>query len=778
MDLKLIYLILGIILVISIVLIIVLKNKKANMILGTILCVIFIIGGSLGFKPLLDIINYGIDLQGGFEILYQVSPLEEDTKLDSDMVYNTYKSLQKRIDILGVSEPEITIEGEDRIRIKLAGVTNKEEAREILSSTASLTFRDTNDMLLMTADVLGGNAKVTRDSNGKPAVSLNIGDKNTFYDITSKVSKMDNNVIVIWLDYDASKDSYSSEKNTCGSLSSSHCLSAATVRQGFASDVIIQGNFSQEEAESLVELINSGALPTQLTELSSRTIEATFGANSLNQTLVAGLVGIILVCLIIMLVYRFSGFVASLGVVIYTLLSFLLFYLIGGVLTLPGIAAMLLGIGMAVDANVISFERIKENLKKGNSLKEAFSDGVKSSLSSIIDANITTLIVAIVLFIFGESSVKGFATMLMINIVSTILVMVVLVKLMLGFFVKTKFFDDKLGLFIGVNKKKIVKSKEVRIPFEKVNFVKVGKRILVLPIILIVVGSIIALTTGVNLGVDFTGGTSITLNVTDSEEIQKLTDELQESKYTLKKTEKTNSDVTITIDEVLDKDEIKTLTEKLENEYDTDTDIYTVSKLVKQELTKNAIYSLLIACIGIVIYVSIRFKFNYAISALVALFHDVLLTVLFFLVFKVEITTIFIAAVLTIIGYSINDTIVTFDMIRENYKNKYKNNIKDKETLKELVNMSVRRTFFRNILTTVTTIVPVICLMILGAREIVNFNLALLVGFIVGVFSSIFISNQIWLWLEEKRITRKPKEKKKKIDDDEPNEIKIKGVNC
>ena len=220
------------------------------------------------------------------------------------------------------------------------------------------------------------------------------------------------------------------------------------------------------------------------------------------------------------------------------------------------------------------------------------------------------------------------------------------------------------------------------------------------------------------------------------------------------------------------------MTEKLENEYDTDTDIYTVSKLVKQELTKNAIYSLLIACIGIVIYVSIRFKFNYAISALVALFHDVLLTVLFFLVFKVEITTIFIAAVLTIIGYSINDTIVTFDMIRENYKNKYKNNIKDKETLKELVNMSVRRTFFRNILTTVTTIVPVICLMILGAREIVNFNLALLVGFIVGVFSSIFISNQIWLWLEEKRITRKPKEKKKKIDDDEPNEIKIKGVNC
>jgi SecD/SecF fusion protein len=777
MDLKFIYLILGIILIITTVLFFILKNKIGKTIFGTLACLSIIIGGALSFTPLLDIINYGIDLQGGFEILYQVSPLDSSDKLDSDMVYNTYKALGKRIDILGVSEPEITIEGEDRIRVKLAGVTNKEQAREILSSTASLTFRDTNDNLLMTADVLGGNAKVTTDSTGKPAVSLNIGDTDTFYNVTNKVSKMTNNLIVIWLDYDPEEDSYQNEKNTCGSLSTSHCLSAATVSQGFASDVIIQGNFTSEEANSLVELINSGALPTKLEELSSRTIEATFGENSLNKTLFAGLIGIILVVVIMLIVYRFSGFIASLGIILYTLLSFLIFYLIGGVLTLPGIAAMLLGIGMAVDANVICFERIKENLRIGTNLKDSFIEGNKSSLSSIIDANITTLIVAVVLFIFGESSVKGFATMLMINIVVTIIVMVVFIKFILNLFVKTNFFDNKLGLFIGLNKKKIVKSKELVIPFTKIDFVKIGKKILIIPILLIIVGFILSLTRGINLGVDFTGGTSITLNTTNSSDVSSLTSKLEELDYTIKKTETSSSDITITIDEVLDKDEIKNLTEILETEYETDTDIYTVSKIVKQELTKNAIYSLAIACLGIVIYVSIRFRFNYAISALIALAHDVILVILFFSVFKIEITSIFIAAILTIVGYSINDTIVTFDMIRENYKTKYKNNIKDREKLSELVNLSVRRTIFRNILTTITTILPVICLMLFGAKEIVNFNLALLVGFCVGVFSSIFIANQIWLKLEGIRVTKPPKEKKDN-DDDEPNEIKIKGINC
>lgn len=777
MDLNIIYIILAVIAIVGLIMFLKVKNKIIRVLGGVIISLCIIVTCIVSFNPLLDKISFGIDLQGGFEILYQVSPLDDKEDFDSDMVYNTYKSLLKRIDILGVSEPEITIEGDDKIRVKLAGVTNKEEAREVLSSTASLTFRDTSNMLLMTSDVLGGNAKVTRDSSGKPAVSLSIKDKDKFYDVTNKISKTTNNVIVIWLDYQDGEDSYSKEKDKCGSLSDSRCLSAATVSQGFASDVIISGNFTEEEATSLVELINSGALPTKLTEVSSRTVEASFGANSLNQTLIAGIIGICLVIILMIAIYRFSGFIASMGLVLYTLLSFLVFYLINGVLTLPGIAAMLLGIGMAVDANVISFERVKENLKIGHSLKEAYHIGNKDSLSSIIDANITTMIVAVILFILGESSVKGFATMLIINIIVTVLIMVVFVKFVLKLFVDCDFFDNKLGMFIGFNKKKIVKSKEIIVPFKKLEFVRNRKFFLSITAFIIVVGIVLSCVRGANLGVDFTGGTTVTVNSNENVSLSKLKNDLKDMKYTIKKTSKTDNDVTVTIDEVLDKDEIKDLTNKLEEKYDSTTDIYVVSKIVKQELTKNAIYSLILASVAIVIYISLRFKFNYAVAGIAALLHDVTIVILFFCIFKIEITSIFIAAILTIIGYSINDTIVTFDMIRENYKTKYKNNIKKNEDLIDLVNDSVRLTIFRSILTTITTIIPVICLILFGAREILDFNIALLVGFIAGVYSSIYISNQLWLILEDRKI-KKPIKPKKKDDDDEIEELKIKGVNC
>lgn len=792
MDLTTIYIILLTLALISTFLYFRLKNKKTKMISILITSLTIIIACAISYQPLLDKINYGLDLQGGFEVLYEVSPIDKKDKLDSDMVYNTYKSLLKRIDILGVSEPEITIEGDNRIRVKLAGITNKEEAREILSSTASLTFRDTSNHLLMTSDVLGGNAKVASDKNGRPAVSLSIKDKEKFYDVTSKVSKMQNNMIVIWLDFEEGVDSYSKEQNTCGSLSNSHCLSAATVSQGFSSDVIIQGNFTQEEASSLVELINSGALPTKLEEVSSRTVEASFGASSLNKTLTAGLIGISIVILIMLAVYHFAGFIASIGILLYTALTFLIFYLIGGVLTLPGIAAMLLGIGMAVDANVISFERIKEQLKIGKNLEEAFKIGNKSSLTSIIDANITTMIVAIILFIFGESSVKGFATMLIINIITTVIVMVFLVKLLLKLFINTGAFEKAPNLFIGVSKKKIEKAKEIRVPFQKLEFVKNKKYFLSLTLIIIVIGLIISFTKGANLGVDFTGGTTITISNNENVDLKSLTNYLKGEKYTIKKTEETKENITVTIDEVLDKEPIKELSNNLEEKYETNTDIYTVSKVVKQELTKNAIYSLVIASIGILIYIAIRFKLNYAISAIIALVHDVTIIILFFCIFKLEITSIFIAAILTIIGYSINDTIVTFDMIRENYNkalSKKKPTTKKhgkktevieakltKEELEDVVNNSVRITFFRTILTTLTTLFPVVCLMVLGAKEIVNFNIALLVGFIAGVYSSIYISNPIWLMLETKRLA-KPK-KEKKDDDDEIEELSVKGVNC
>ena len=745
--------------------------KKTKFIIGSIILVLLFAIGVYSIKPLLNITHYGLDLQGGFEILYQVESLD-GKKLDNDMLYSTYKAIGKRIDILGVSEPEISIEGNDRIRIKLAGVTNVEDARKMIASTATLSFRDYNDNLLMTSEVLGGSAKETTDTMGRPAVSLSIKDTSTFYDVTKKVSTMTNNIIVIWLDYDETTDSYVKERGLCGS-STSHCLSAATVDRGFASDVIISGNFTKKEAKTLVDLINSGALPTKLTELSSHTVEASFGELSLSKTLVAGLIGIVLVMILMVVIYKFCGLVASFGITLYTILSFLIFYLINGVLTLPGIAALLLGIGMAVDASIISFERIKENILIGKSIDKSFDLGNKNSFSSIVDANITTIIAAVILFILGDSSIRGFATMLIINVLVTIFVMVFLTKVIIKYFVKTKVFDNKPYLFIGVKKNKIEKSSEIKIPYEKINIVKTKKYSYLLTIMLIIVMSGLFIYRGINLGIDFSGGTSISINTKDTNtDLNTIKKDL--TSYHIIGESTNNDIISIDIKETLNEEEIKNLGNKLQSDYNVDTEIYAVSNIVKQELVKNAIKSLIFASIGIVIYVSIRFKFNYAVAAIIALIHDVLMVFLFFGATHLKITSIFIAALLTIIGYSINDTIVTFDMVRENYKSKYKNKCTDEE-LEDLVNISVRRTLYRTILTTITTIVPVICLMVFGSHEIMNFNIALLVGFIVGVYSSIFISNNIWLYLEKRRIHKPIKEDK---DLDDINELKIKGINC
>ena len=764
MNFNLIMLILGILLVISIILILVIKNKKFKVIPGILISLVIAISGSLYLPKLMDKINYGLDLQGGFEVLYQVSPIEGE--LNSDMVYNTYKSILKRIDILGVSEPEISIEGEDKIRIRLAGVKNKDEAREILSSTEVLTFRDPSDNILLTSDVLGGNAKVSTDNQGRYVISLSIKDKDAFYEATKKVKDMMDNRMVIWLDFEEGVDSFRKEEKKCGS-DSSNCLSAPYVNEAFASDVVIQGNFTKESAKKLTDLINSGALPTKLEEISSRTVEASFGENALNKTLIAGVIGIILVIILMIIVYRFSGFITGVCFIIYTVCSLYIFYLINGVLTLPGIAAMLLGIGMAADSAIICYERIKEQLKTGNNLSKSFEIGNKTSLSSIIDSNITTIIVAIILFILGQSSVKGFATMLIINIIVTVIVMVYLERQILKLFIKTTYFDDKLNLFIGVNKKKITKSKEIEVPFKKLNFISIAKKYTIGILIVIIVCGIATIFTKYNLGVDFTGGTSITINNNTD-----LTNDIKNLNYTLKDYKIENNNSTYIIDEVLNKDEIKSLNDYIESNYELSSDIYVVSDVVKKELVKNAIKALIISSIAIIIYVSIRFKFNYAISGIIALLHDVVLTILFFGLFNIEINSTFIAAILTIIGYSINDTIVTFDMIRELYKEK--KNVKTNEDINKIVDTSVKRVLSRTILTSVTTIIPVIMLLIMGAKEIVNFNIALLVGFIFGTLSSIFVSNYLWSKLEYIRITKPIKDD----DDDEITEYKVKGINC
>ena len=704
---------------------------------------------SLVYIPLFNDMKFGLDLKGGFEVLYQVKR-SDGKKLTSSDMNSTYDVLKRNVDSLGVSEPEITMEGNDRIRVKLAGVTDIEGARKVLSNVANISFRDVNDKLLMDSSVIKG-AKLSYDESGKPAISLQIADKEKFLEVTTDISSRESgeNMMVIWYNFESGVNSYDKDKETCGD-EDSLCLSAATVSQGFSSDVIITGNFEKEDAERLATSINAGSISTKLSEISSQNVNASYGEGVLQKTLIAGVIGMVLVIIFMSVLYKFSGFISGLNLILYMLFVMSIFWLIGGVLTLPGIAALVLGIGMAVDSCVVTCERIKEELDKGISIKTAYENGNKQSWSSIFDANVTTLIVAIVLFIFGESQVKGFATMLIITVFATMLIMVFLNRYVLKLFVKTGYFDRKPNSFIRYKKE----SEKRKINIKSIEIIK---KCFTITAGYLVIGTALLCLRGINLGIDFRSGSDVTVsaeNISVSD-VKKSFEKLDIDFISVQKQD--NDEIYARLNTELDKDGINKVNNYFEENYNATTEINVVTDIVKQELIKNAIYSVIIAAIAIIIYISFRFKFNFAISSIIALAHDVLFVIIMFSLFKIEVNVIFIAAILTIIGYSINNTIVVFDRIRENLKiSKNKGKLNEK-VLKEVVNASISETFTRSIYTSITTLIPVLCLIILGSKGILPFNIALIFGLLAGCYSSILLAGQIWYVLEKRSLIKKSK---------------------
>lgn len=752
------------------------KAKRKNFISATLISLLVLAICAISLLPLFKETKFGLDLQGGFEILYKVSSID-GSEVTDDMINSTYKIISKRIDILGVNEPEISIEG-DNIRIQLAGVTDETEAKNVLSQMANLTFRNSKDELVMTSSVLKpGSVKVAQDQQnvGVYYLVLEIADIDTFHKQTN-IIRENNDVMVIWLDYEEGVDKFATEQAKCGTSSDSRCISYASIQGELTGEqVTLTGNFTQEEAQQLADLINSGSLPTKLEEISSRTVNASFGEDALQKTFIAGIVGIAAIMLLLIVIYRFSGFIASIGIVAYTALVFLIFNLIGGRLTLPGIAAVVIGIGMAVDACVISFARIKEELRNKVSLEEALKNGNKNSITSIMDANITTLIAAIILFALGESSVKGFATMLIISIVVTILVMVLVVRWMLNMFVKSGFFNNRYKAFLGI------KNLEKRSLFERINYVKHLPKFAIATIIILVAGGVYFYQNGFNLGIDFAGGSSISITANDKIKAEDIEKDIKYLGYKVAKVEAIDENtVYVTVRDVFDAEDNDRVTTYLADKYEgSTTSIGSVSNIVKKQLLENAIKSLVYACIGLIIYVTLRFTFNYGISSVTALMHDVAIVCILFSLLKLEVTTIYIAAILSIIGYSINNTIVVFDRIRENRKKLYKGKLKNNKELYELVNVSLQETTSRTILTTITTLLPVVALIVLGSHEIVNFNYALLFGLIAGSYSSLLLSTSVWLFFEKRKVGKPEKKKWYEVDDDDKvEELKVKGINC
>lgn len=755
------------------------KSKgKGKVIRNVIILILLVVALCFACIPLFQNLKFGLDLQGGFEILYKVESID-GSKMNHEKIMATYKTLSKRIDSLGVTEPEITIEGNDKIRVKLAGVTDPEEARKQLSTVATLSFRDADDNLLMSSDVLkAGGAKVGQDSSGKPAVALSVKDKEEFYKVTNQVKDYDQNLIVIWLDYNPDEDSYATEGSMCGT-EESNCLSAATVSQGFASDVIIQGDFTEEQVENLVDLINSGSLPSKLTEISSQTVGASFGDNTLETTFLAGVIGVSLVIIFLIAVYHFAGFISAISMLIYTFLVFLVFWVVGGVLTLPGIAALILGIGTAVDSSIITFARIKDELYRGKSLPMAYKEGTKESFSAILDANVIVLLVAVIMFIFGESSIKGFATMQIITVAIIMVTMVGLNRLLLKLFIKTNYFNDKTKLFINVKAENIPdvsKNEEVKVvPLKNFNFFKYTKQFIGLSVVIIVLGVVMFFVRGLNLSVDYQSGSDISIVTEEKLTKKELSKDLEKLDLDKREIQIDDDETTILVNNVLEGDEVDEVTHYFEDKYEAKTNIGVVSNIVQQELVKNAFLSVFLSLLGIILYISIRFKFSYAVGGVASLLHDVLFIFALFIVFHLQISTMFIAAILAIIGYSINDTIVTFDRIREEL-----GNIREKKLTKEVVwkvtNRAICETFVRTVHTFLATLIPIVILIFLGSKEILTFNLAMLFGFIAGAYSSIYIAAVIFAAIEARNIG-KPK-KKKVIYTDEYEEKQIKGINC
>ena len=716
---------------------------KKKFIKRLLMFLVVIAAFSLVYVPLFKDMKFGLDLKGGFEVLYQVKR-SDGKKLTSSDMNSTYDVLKRNVDSLGVSEPEITMEGTNRIRVKLAGVTDIESARKALSNVANISFRDVNDKLLMDSSVIKG-ARLSYDESGKPAISLQVADKEKFLKATTNVSEKQNgeNVMVIWYNFESGVNSYSKDGSTCGN-ESSVCLSAATVSQGFSSDVIITGNFTKEEAESLATSINAGSISTKLTEISSQNVNASYGEGVLTKTFTAGVIGMVLVIIFMTILYKFSGFISGINLLLYMLLVMGVFWLIAGVLTLPGIAALVLGIGMAVDSCVVTNERIKEELKEGKSLKTALEHGNSESWSSIFDANVTTLIVAIVLFIFGESSIKGFATMLMITIFATMFIMVFINRKILKMFVDTKIFDKKPNTFIRYEKKN---HEEFKV--KSINSIGILRKCFCVTLIYLIVGIVCLLINGLNLGIDFKAGTDITLS-SDKITVSDVKKDIKNMGYNIVSiTKQENDEIYIKLSNELKEDGINKVNNYFEEKYNAKSEINVVTNLVKQELIKNAIYSVIIAAFAIIIYISIRFKFSYAISSILSLLHDVLFVIIMFSLLKIEVNVIFIAAILTIVGYSINNTIVVFDRIRENM-NMFKKE-PTKEELKKVVNKSISETINRAIYTTITTLIPVICLILIGSKGILPFNIALIFGLLAGTYSSVLLAGQIWYVIEKRK---------------------------
>ncbi len=719
------------------------KNQKGKAVLTIVLfllltlgCVYIDIFGLAGSGKA-DDITLGLDLAGGVSITYEIV----DENASASDIQDTVYRLKKRVD--GYStEGDVYQQGSNRIAIEIPGAENANQILEELGKPGALAFLDPDNYSLYTqgqdyeavltgSDIVSAQAAIdTSSGSNNYVVQLEFSEDGAKKFGEATTANVGKRIYIIYND---------------------EVISAPTVKSAITNGSCVIDNMENyDAADTLATTIRIGALPLELKELQSNIVGAKLGEDAIQTSLLAGIIGLALVAVIMILVYRFPGVVSVMSLIAYTALTLLCLNLFDVTLTLPGIAGILLSIGMAVDANVIIFTRIKEEITAGNTVKVAVKAGFHKAMSAILDGNITTLIAAAVLWIMASGSVKGFAQTLALGIILSMFTALVITRLLLNAFVNLGATNPKLYGTIRERK--------------SVNYVKNAKVCFIISAVIIITGFVFLpinknnanIGHPLNFSMEFMGGTSMTVefdqNYTLQEAEEKILPVLTEatgipdSEIQLQNVQDSTSIVIKTPQMTLDQREAAETALK-DNFTVQNFSVENISSTVSGEMQRDAIVSVVVAAVLMLIYIALRFKdVRFGASAVLALLHDVLFVFTLYAVAHLSVGSTFIACMLTILGYSINATIIIFDRIRENLK------VMDEKKvgLATIVNTSITQTFTRSIYTNLTTFVMVLVLYIVGVSAIQEFALALMVGVLGGTYSSICITGPLWYYMKTK----------------------------
>lgn len=700
-------------------------------------------------------INLGLDLKGGMHVVLEVDRRNLPPEAKAGATERAMEIIRRRIDQFGVSEPSITTQGEDRIIVQLPGVAERERALKLIGRTALLEFKLVSTDEGKIAEALKGNVlagydiKYLRTEAGgfKSEVPLLVKSKAELTGANLLDAKPDfgggfnEPQVRFSLDRTGAKVFATVTERYLGRqlaiVLDDEVVSAPRIQSVIpGGEGVITGNFTTDEAKDLALVLSAGALPAPVNVIEDRTISPSLGSDSIRSGVLAGIWGLVLVLAFMVVYYLFGGLVANVALFLNIVLLMGGMAFFNATLTLPGIAGIILTIGMAVDANVLIFERTREELRAGKKVRSAIMAGYDKAFLTILDSNLTTLLTALVLFIFGSGPVKGFAVTLSLGIVISMFTALFVTKTIFALISYRESFTNLKMLSVF--------KEQPNVPF-----VKYRRTAYLFSIILISLGMVVfALQGKNNFGVDFKGGTLIQLAFEKPVAIETVRGVLQEiglGTSIIQQYGNSDKDVLIKTDMgVLEKVEAQIKSKIAENPF-TVMRSEVVGPAIGAELRKDAIIAFAIALIGMIIYIGWRFEFNFGIAAVIAIFHDVFVCLGATALAGREISLTVIAALLTIIGYSVNDTIVIFDRIREDIK------LYRKMEFPELVNLSINQTLSRTVLTSLTVLTVVIALFLFGGEVINDFAFVLLVGLISGTYSTVFIAAPIIVdWRKKK----------------------------